>query len=88
MQCVAKLLTMMYIDSYCGFVRSLDVNIKGTYFMKKEHRITVSLDSADHAALSDLAERCGVSASWIVRRALADFLEQHKGQDVQLPFKF
>ena len=38
-------------------------------------RLSVSLDEADYVALRDLAEGNDVSAAWIVRRAVSDFLK-------------
>ena len=63
-------------------------NIKRTNRMslgKRGQRITVSLTDADHAALSALAEQNDVSLSWITRKAVADFLERHSGDELQLP---
>jgi len=48
-------------------------------------RITVSLSSHDHDALSALAERCDVSLSWLTRQAIVEFLESHAKGELQLP---
>ncbi len=41
---------------------------------KKVTRISVSLDDQDYQALREIAESNDVSAAWLVRRAVADFL--------------
>ena len=71
-------------------MHQVDKNIKRTYTMpsaKKGQRITVSLQDAEHAALSALADRCDVSLSWITRQALSEFLERYENGDVQLPLQ-
>ena len=52
---------------------------------KKDERITVSLAGADYASLSALAERYDVSLSWIVRKAVSEYLEHHANGELQLP---
>lgn len=52
---------------------------------KRGQRITVSLTGAEHAALSALADQCDVSLSWLARKAISEFLEQHEGEELQLP---
>lgn len=47
-------------------------------------RVTVSLQGRDHAALSDLAERHDVSLSWLVRRAVTEFVQRHGRGDGRL----
>ena len=69
-------------------MNSIDKNINRTYTMpgaKKEQRITVSLDGADHARLADLANRYDVSLSWLVRQAVSEYLDRHQSGEVQLP---
>lgn len=53
--------------------------------VKKGQRITVSLSESDYAALSALAESNDVSLSWIARKAITDFLERYKSEELQLP---
>ena len=50
---------------------------------KSSTRITVSLPDDDHTALSAMAERHDVSLSWLARRAVAEFLENHGRGDAQ-----
>lgn len=51
---------------------------------KKTHRITVSLSTGDYDVLSDLSETHDVSASWLVRYALSEFLERLEHGETQL----
>ena len=44
-------------------------------------RVTVSLDSADYAELGTLAERTGISRSWLIRQGIRDLLERCRHQD-------
>ena len=37
-------------------------------------RLSISLEASDYQALKNLAERNDVSAAWLVRRAVTDFL--------------
>lgn len=46
---------------------------KGT---PKTNRVTVSLDDKTHRVLQDYSAREDVSISWLIRRAVADMVEQ------------
>ena len=41
-------------------------------------RLTVSLTSSDYDALSALADKDDVSVSWVVRRAIGEYLDNHR----------
>jgi hypothetical protein len=41
-------------------------------------RLTVSLTGSDYDALSALAEKDDVSVSWVVRRAIDEYLNNHR----------
>lgn len=41
-------------------------------------RLTVSLTGSDYDALSALAEKDDVSVSWVVRRAIDEYLDNHR----------
>jgi len=43
-------------------------------------RLTVSLTGRDYAALNAFAEKDQVSASWVVRRAINEYLNNHRGE--------
>lgn len=54
---------------------------------RKTRRISISLDDRDYQALREIAETNDVSAAWLVRRAVADFLNAEAvGQEI-LPAK-
>lgn len=40
-------------------------------------RLTVTLDEQAHTTLSALAQHQDVSVAWVVRRAVAEFIERH-----------
>lgn len=44
--------------------------------LKKTNRITVSLTQVDHDKLEAMAETQDVSMSWVVRKAVAEYLER------------
>jgi len=51
-------------------------------------RLSVGLDVTSHAKLSRLADRSGVSLAWIVRRAVAEFIERQEEDDqAELPLR-
>jgi len=47
--------------------------------------VTVSVDTHDHEQLVALAQEHRVSLAWLVRYAVADFLERYRQQQLQLP---
>ena len=51
-------------------------------------RLSVGLDPASHAKLSRLAHRNDVSLAWMIRKAIADFIErQEEDGQVELPLR-
>lgn len=44
---------------------------------KRLIRATISLDKDDYTALGKLARRMEVSASWLTRQAIRDFLDKY-----------
>lgn len=44
---------------------------------KRLIRATISVDKTDYTALGKLADRMHVSASWLVRQAMRDFLDKY-----------
>lgn len=49
-------------------------------------RLSVSVEAADHAALSKLAADLNLSAAWLVRRAVTEFVERNcQNQQPELP---
>ena len=41
-------------------------------------RVTVTVDPDDYEALDQLARRSDVSASWLIRRSMREFLQRHR----------
>ena len=51
-------------------------------------RLSVSMDAAVHAKLSRLADRRDISLAWLIRKALAEFIErQEEGDQAELPLR-
>ena len=50
-------------------------NRKKTKPMK---RATVTVDPDDYTVLEQLAQRSDVSASWLIRRSMREFLQRHR----------
>lgn len=50
-------------------------------------RMSVSLDATAYAELHAISSDLGVSASWVLRRALEEFIERHRSESqTELPF--
>lgn len=47
---------------------------------KPMKRVTLTVNPDDYAAIDKMAGRSDVSASWIIRRSMREFLERHKGE--------
>ena len=51
-------------------------------------RLSVGVDPTSHAKLSRLANRHDVSLAWMVRKAIADFIERQEVDDqAELPLR-
>ncbi len=50
-------------------------------------RVTVSVDERDYEQLVALAEEHRVSLAWLVRYAVADFLERYRRDQLELPLE-
>ena len=44
---------------------------------KPLRRVTVTLDPDDYAVVEKMAKSSDVSASWLIRRSMREFLERH-----------
>ena len=53
---------------------------------KKSVRTSVILPESAHARIQALADANNVSAAWVIRTAVMQFLEEH-GDETQLPLK-
>jgi len=52
-------------------------------FPKKENplkRITVTVDPDDYRKMDQMARSRDVSASWLIRRAMKEFLDRHRDE--------
>ena len=56
--------------------------------MSSKNRLTINLSEGEHAAIADIADRCHVSAAWIGRQALREFLEKYRHSSIGLPLPF
>lgn len=55
---------------------------------KPSIRLSISMNLTDHAELVRIAEARDLSMAWVVRRAIADFVERHREasqQELALP---
>jgi hypothetical protein len=50
---------------------------------KQPARLTVTLDESDYQKVCTLADQNDVSAAWVIRRAVHDFLERGGGSMLQ-----
>lgn len=53
-----------------------------------KQRVTINLSDSEYNELAALAEHNNVSMAWIGHKALADFLDQARGENLQLPLPF
>jgi hypothetical protein len=44
---------------------------------KRLTRVTISVDEDDYAAMGELATKTEISASWLIRQAIRDFLDKY-----------
>jgi hypothetical protein len=49
---------------------------------KPLRRVTLTVDPDDYAAIEGLARRSRVSASWLVRRSMREFLERRNADRI------
>ena len=78
-----KMLKNRYLLESWGFLVQLDAAIIAGICMARPRgqkhpvRLSVSLDEKDHAAISRLAADLNLSAAWLVRRAVSEFVARH-----------
>ena len=53
--------------------------------MPSKNRVSLNLTPEEYREIAALAEHARVSKAWIGRQALIEFLERHRGRDLQLP---
>lgn len=54
---------------------------------QKQPRISVTLSGSEDAELQALAEKHQVAKSWVGRRAIQEFLDKYRNEEMQLPLK-
>jgi len=54
--------------------------------MPAKTRFSVALDDDEYETLANVAEKYRISMAWLVRQAVADFLERYRHNETQLPF--
>jgi hypothetical protein len=50
-----------------------------------KHRLAVNLTDSEFAELAELATKYGVSLSWLGRKAILDFVERYRSDQLRLP---
>jgi hypothetical protein len=53
-----------------------------------KQRISINLSESEYAELSALAEAHSLSMAWIGHKAILNFMEQYRGESLQLPLSF
>lgn len=56
-------------------------NRKARSTIQRLVRVTISLDREDYVAFERLGERARLSRSWLIRKAMRDFLDQNRDSD-------
>ena len=56
--------------------------------MATKTRFSVALDDQEYVALGVVAEKHRISMAWLVRQAVADFLERYRNEETQLSLRF
>lgn len=55
---------------------------------KKGVRLSVTLDEKEHAELTRLGSELDLSAAWMIRRAVSEFISRYRGNaEAGLPLK-
>ncbi|MDE0461738.1 MAG: ribbon-helix-helix domain-containing protein [Caldilineaceae bacterium] len=55
--------------------------------MPAKTRFSVSLNVNEYAELATMAEKHRVSMAWLVRNAVAEFLDRYRKEETQLPLR-
>ena len=55
--------------------------------MVAKTRFSVALNANEYNELAAMAERHRVSMAWLVRSAVAEFLDRHREEDAHLPLR-
>lgn len=53
---------------------------------KPLRRVTLTVDPDDYSAIDELAKQSDVSASWLIRRSMKEFLDRHtEDERIEIP---
>lgn len=52
---------------------------------EKLNRVSVGLSGTEYAELKGLSEKHHISLAWLGRRAIVEFLDNYRNEDLQLP---
>ena len=53
--------------------------------MPAKTRFSVALEDEEYSALAEVAEKHRISMAWLVRQAVANFLERYRDEEAQIP---
>lgn len=71
-----------------GAVRIGVIGLNRSKNPKSSVRLSVSLDQSEYAELSKLAASLDLSAAWMIRRAVSEFVARHRdGIETDLPLR-
>ncbi len=71
----------------CTTMNHSEPRLDGPTLMPTKTRFSVALDDREYSEIMALAEKNRVSMAWLVRHAVAAFLERSREEDVQLPLR-
>jgi hypothetical protein len=52
-----------------------------------KHRIAVNLTNVEFGELAAMANKYDVSLSWLSRKAILEFMDRYRSEQLQLPFR-
>jgi len=52
-----------------------------------KHRIPANLTDAEFSELAAMADKYDVSLSWLTRKAVLDFIDRYRTEQLQLPLR-
>ena len=53
--------------------------------MPAKTRFSVALEDEEYSALAVVADKHRISMAWLVRQAVADFLDRYRNDETQIP---
>jgi|GEM_PF-1894650 hypothetical protein len=52
-----------------------------------KHRIAANLTNAEYSELAAMADKYDVSLSWLSRKAILEFVDHYRSEQLQLPLR-